>query len=118
MKRNEIPNLKRISSYQYDNIFNTHLDNDGFYYYNMYNSIKLPSDISRAAYKLYIFKEGDYWTKLADKYYGDKKLWWIILIANDIINPLKLPPTGTELKILKAEVVSMILNQMLNGRSK
>lgn len=117
MKRNETPKLKRISSYQYDNIFNVHTDENGFYYYNMYNSLKLPANISRGAYDIHKFKEGDYWTQLADRYYGNKKLWWIILIANNIINPLELPSTGTELKILKPGAITIILNEMLNGSS-
>jgi hypothetical protein len=118
MKRNYIKGIKRISSYQYDNIFNTHIDESGLYYYNMYNSIKLPENFSKATYDIHTFREGDYWTKLASKYYGNKKLWWVILVANNIINPLKLPETGTELKILKPEAVSLILNEVLNDNSK
>lgn len=117
MKRNDIKNLRRISNYQYDNIFNTHIDDDGFYYYNMYNSIHIGDSISKSAYTIHKYIQGEYWTKLADKYYGNKKLWWIILVANNITNPIKFPSPGTELKILTPEAVSSILFQILNGSS-
>lgn len=115
MKRNQIKELSKISNYNYDTIFNVHKDSDGMYFYNMYNSIYIPDDISPLSYDTHVFGEGDYWTKLANQYYGDKRLWWIILVANNILNPLKLPEGGTPIKILKPEVVSEILNQTVNG---
>lgn len=114
MKRNETDNLKKISNYQYDTIFDIHKDESGYYYYNMYNSVHVPEDISPAYYDEHIFQIGDFWTKLSEQYYGNKKLWWVILISNNIINPLKLPEAGTKLKILKPEVVQSILLQTIN----
>lgn len=117
MKRNQIKELPKISNYNYDVIFNTYKTEDGYYYYNMYNSIYIPEDISPLTYDKHIYTEGEFWTKLADQYYGDKRLWWVILVANNIMNPLKLPEPGTILKILKPEAVSEILNQTVNGGS-
>ena len=114
MKRSEIPELKRISSFQYENIFNVIKDEDGMYFYNLYNSVHI-GDIQAGLYDEHPFSEGDYWTKLADTYYGEPNLWWIIVVANNIQNPLTLPAPGTKLKILKDFVVSDILNQILNG---
>lgn len=115
MKRNKIDNIKKISNYQYDNIFNVYETKDGLYFYNLYNNVIIDENIAKIFYKIHTFREGEYWTLLADKYYGDHKLWWVILIANKIKNPLRLPEAGTELKILNPEVVSNILNQILNG---
>lgn len=115
MKRNQIKDIPKISSYNYDSIFNVYEDENGMYFYNLYNSIYIDDDISPLAYTTHIFSSEDFWTKLADQYYGDKRLWWVILVANNITNPLKLPEAGTPIKILKPEVVSDILNQALNG---
>lgn len=117
MKRNQIKDLKQISSYQLDNIFNVYKDSNGFYFYNMFNSIHIDDDISPTLYKEHVFSEGDYWTKLANNYYGNQKLWWVILAANNINNPLDLPEPGTKLKILNDAVVSHILSQIINGTS-
>jgi nucleoid-associated protein YgaU len=117
MKRSSIPELSKISRYQYDNIFNVYKTDNGFYYYNLYNTVQIDPDIDPIYYQEHFFSEGDYWTKLAHTYYGNQSLWWIILIANNIKNPLALPPFGTKLKILKDFVVSDILNNIINGPS-
>ena len=115
MKRKDITELKRISSYNYENIFPVELSEDGLYYYNLYNSIFV-GDVDAGLYTLHDFSVGEFWTSLAKKYYGEPKLWWMIVIANEIQNPLTLPEPGTKLKILKDFVVSDILSEILNGR--
>lgn len=115
MKRKDIDNLKRISSYNYENIFNVELTEDGNYYYNLYNSVFV-GEIDAGLYNEHSFSEGEFWANLAKRYYGEPKLWWVIAIANQVQNPLDLPEPGTKLKILKDFVVSDILSQILNAR--
>lgn len=43
-------------------------------------------------------KETDFLDTLADKYYSDKTLWWIIAKANNIVGRWSVPP-GTKLRI-------------------
>jgi hypothetical protein len=44
--------------------------------------------------------------------YGEIKLWWIITLANNIINPVEPLVVGSTLKIPNVEVVSEILTQI------
>ena len=44
-------------------------------------------------------REGDQIDLLADHYFGDPKLWWIIADYNGIAFPLELPAHGTVIRI-------------------
>ena len=55
--------------------------------------------IAVGANDVYIFAmETDYLDSLADKFYRDSTLWWIIAQANSIKNTLK-APTGKQIRI-------------------
>ena len=113
MKRKDIKELGEISRYNLDNIFDVHKDENGIYFYNLYNSVYFDDNISTSLYTEHIFSEGDTWTTLSYKYYKTVELYWIILAANNIQNPLNLPDSGTKLKILKDFVVSDILSSKI-----
>ena len=47
-----------------------------------------------------ITTSGDRYDTLAQQYYGDKSLWWIISTANDSLEQNSLyPPLGTQIRI-------------------
>lgn len=109
--------MKKITSPQlnlYDlaNIFNTYEDVDGIQFYNLYNSIKIDGDIDPSLYDEIYFSQVDTWVELSQKHYGTTYLWWVILVANNINNPLEEITPGTRIKILKPNVVSQILSQL------
>jgi len=71
--------------------------NDGKRYYN---SVRYP-EIPRLEDDIYVFTtEGDRFDILAQQYYKDSSLWWVISIANpDLqLNTLFIPQ-GTQLRI-------------------
>ena len=81
---------------RYQNIFISRT-NDGKRYYN---SVRYP-EIPRLEDDIYVFTtEGDRFDILAQQYYKDSSLWWIISIANpDLqLNTLFIPQ-GTQLRI-------------------
>lgn len=62
------------------------------------NTTRYPK-IPVGANDIYIFaSEADYLDTLAQKFYRDSSLWWIIAQANGIKNTLK-APEGTQLRI-------------------
>ena len=116
MKRNQISELKPISNYLYENIFNVHKDKDGMYYYNLYNTLQFDGSIASNFYREHVVSSGDYWTKLSRKYYGSTELWWLICVVNNIVDPFSIPEPGTVLKILNQEIVGEIVTEIqLNG---
>jgi hypothetical protein len=111
MKRNDIPDIDDKLFFQnYENLFNVYETKDGYYYYNITRKVNIPEDISISYYAPYIVEYGDTWTGLAYKFYNDVKLWWIICVANQVMNPCTMPTPGYVLNILRKEVVQDILS--------
>ena len=66
----------------------------------MYSNVKYPF-IPRSLTDIYIYvKEGMRYDTLAQQYYGDSNLWWIIAVANEqtLQNSLY-PVLGSQLRI-------------------
>ena len=66
----------------------------------MYTTTRYP-DIPRSFEDIYIYTTiGDRFDTLAQQYYGDSSLWWIISTANDstLQNSL-IPPIGSQIRI-------------------
>lgn len=110
MKRNDIQDIQEQIFFQnYENLFNVYATTNGDYFYNLIRKINIPDDIGSQHYRIYTVLEGDTWTLLAHRFFGDVKLWWIICLANGIQNPLLFPEAGTNLKIFTNSVVQNIL---------
>lgn len=66
----------------------------------MYASVRYPS-IPRSFDDVYVYTTiGDRFDSLAQQFYGDSSLWWIISIANDNLKQDSLtPPLGSQIRI-------------------
>lgn len=97
--------------HQFDlaNIFDVYTDEDGLEFYNLFQSINIEGDIDPTLYSEHLWSGTDNFYHLSYQYYNTTRLWWVILIANNIINPFDDIQPGTKLKILKQPVVSQIL---------
>ena len=42
-----------------------------------------PEDYKRLSFVYHVWKTGDRFYKLADKYYNDTKFWWVIALFNE-----------------------------------
>jgi len=56
--------------------------------------------------------KGDRLDIIANQYYGDSKLWWIIASSNNISADSLFPPSGTQLRI--PQNISEFLNSYKN----
>ena len=67
---------------------------------NMYQTVKYP-EIGRSFEDIYVYTTiGDRFDTLAQQYYGDSSLWWVIANANGSLRRDSLtPPIGTQLRI-------------------
>lgn len=111
MKQNQISNLPKLKPENMENIFNVHKNVDNKYFYNLLQTIELPSDLPEGYYNTYTVKYQDTWPNISYMAYNTPNLWWIIVGANNIMNPTSIPKPGTKIKLYKPEVVSLILNQ-------
>lgn len=112
--QNNIDVLPKLNDYNYENLFKVYRDSDDTpYYYNILNTIAFPSDLDPSVYYEYTVP-GPFitWTNLSYKVYGTIKLWWIICLTNNIINPTQYPEGGAKLKIIRPEYVREILSSI------
>ena len=124
MKHNEITDLPTINIENLENIFNVYQDKDGMYFYNLLQTIEFPQKLPLNLFDTYVVKPGDTWPLISHKTLNNTGLWWIILLANNIKNPILSvsqvktkknvygPIPGTTLKIPIMEVVKEVLFQM------
>lgn len=101
---------ENLSSFDYANIFTQYTDENNQQFFNLLQNFYIEGEIDPSLYNSYYFTEHDDWYTLAYKFYNDYRLWWVILIANNIINPFELP--NNPIKILKSNVVSEIISKI------
>lgn len=100
----------------YENIFrvySTENSNEGnFLYYNLLNSVYLSNLLSPTTYYTITINRRLPWTAISYNEYRTIELWWLIALANNIFNPVNYPAPGTVLKIIKPELVKVIINDI------
>lgn len=110
--RSEILELPEIPSTCYENIFNVYTAEKGnnvYYYYNITNKVKLPTNLSEDVFVYYRITESLPWPLISYRIYNDINLWWVIMLSNNIRNPLILIQPGTIIKTIKKEYINTIL---------
>ena len=112
MKQNQITNLSRLQTENFENIFNVYQDSNGLYFYNLLNTVVFPANLPLTLFNTYSVKHGDTWPLISYKNYKTPNLWWIILLGNDIHNPVAKIEPGTIIKIPVASVVKEVLAQL------
>jgi hypothetical protein len=105
---NDVDQLAPISEYNFENIFSIHQDGD-FYFYNILKTINFPEDMSDSYYTKYRVKSNTPYTSLSFKFYNTIKLWWLIVLANNINNPVQFVKPGNTLKIIRPEFIPQVL---------
>lgn len=111
--QNNIIDLKNIDLSRYENIFKIYNTGEkNFFYYNINKKISLPDDIDERLFYHIVLPEGVPLTTLSYNAYGTINLWWLILITNNITNPVKGLPTGKKLRILQPKFVEQILDSI------
>lgn len=112
MKQNQIKDLPNLSIENYENIFNVYREDDGMYYYNLLNTIVFPPNLPSSAFRQYTIQYGDTWPYISYKAYKTPNLWWLILLANEIINPINSVIVGEQILIPIEAVVKEVLSQL------
>jgi nucleoid-associated protein YgaU len=112
MYQNSIKELPRLKTENLENIFHIYQNENDLYFYNLLQTIHFPQNLPDSYFQQYNVTYGDTWPYISYKVYGDTRLWWIITLANNIINPTHVLNSGDILKIPNIEVVSEILTQI------
>lgn len=106
-------NPQSFNPSQWINLFNIYQDNNGNYFFNLFNSLQLKDDdINPVYYDEYYATDSDNLFHLSHKFYGNLQLWWIIAEVNKVNDPFFIE--DQKLKILKPEIVSQIIEFVLD----
>lgn len=65
---------------------------------NLFRTVDYTNDTENLQYHIVKPTEANRIDKIAHDYYGDSSFWWLIAIANNMINPFVLVP-GTTIKV-------------------
>lgn len=113
MKRqNQIKDLSRLNYENFENMFNVYQTEDGLYYYNLVQNIIFPQNLPKTLFNKYVISYGDTWPLVSFKTLKTPNLWWVILLANGIRNPITTCEVGKEINIPIDEVIREVLNQI------
>jgi hypothetical protein len=103
---------------RYENIFNVYqfdtVNNDTYAFYNIMSKISIPNGLDPNVYQLYRIESQIALTTLSHRLYNTQHLWWLIMVVNNLRNPVKLIESGSILKIVKNEYLDLIFDALKN----
>lgn len=111
--QNQIKDLPNLNDLRYENIFKVYKTDNNHYYYNILNTVTIPADLDPSAYYYINYNKHTPWTVISYNQYGTTNLWWLIVLANQIRNPLKADDIS-QIKIIKSEYIRTIINEIHN----
>ncbi len=111
-KHNDIDELSNLSDNRYENIFNMGTNNN-YFFYNIIKTIKFPEELDSSIFDYKIINQKLPYTAVSYNVYGTQNLWWLILLSNNITNPVDVITPGTRLKIIKSKFVKDIVNTII-----
>jgi nucleoid-associated protein YgaU len=112
MKQNNIQDLPLLNPTNFENIFNVYQDSDSKYFYNILQTIALPTGLPDGYFNTYTTVPQDTWPYISYKVYGRIDLWWLIAQFNGIVNPTTPIDTGIKLRIPTISVVNAIIDSI------
>lgn len=97
----------------YENIFNAYkLENDNgnqYVFYNILNKVSLPDNIDDSVFKKFSIPGNMPLTTISYRIYKTIHLWWLIMLCNNIRNPIRLLAPGTVIRTIKPQYLSTVL---------
>lgn len=107
----DIPYLSKSDEYSYENFLRLYLTKDNQFFYNLLSTqIFIEGELNTSTYYTIRVNKKVPWTTLSYNEYRNMNLWWLIMVVNNIRNPLLFPEPGTELKILYPNYVRFVLD--------
>jgi hypothetical protein len=112
--RHEMSELGVLDDEMYENIFSVYMK-DNHYVYNILKRVTLPPGAIDTEFFTYeVITAETPWTSISYRYYQTIKLWWVLCVLNNILNPVYNIRAGTVIKVLKPAYLQEVLNAILN----
>tara|TARA_E500000318_G_C3472461_1_gene177069 strand:- start:215 stop:577 length:363 start_codon:yes stop_codon:yes gene_type:complete len=104
--QNNILQLPELDQFRYENIFKVYQTGEkNYFYYNIVKKIEIPDDIEQRFFNYITLQKNMPLTAISYDIYGTMELWWLLLIVNNIQNPVKNLPSGEKIKYILPEIV-------------
>ncbi len=104
--------LPDLELYRYENIFKLYKQGENdYYYYNILKKIKIPEDINEQIFDFVKFPHAMPLTTLSYRVYGTTYLWWLIMVVNDISNPMSIE-SGKRVRVVKKASLKVLLESI------
>jgi hypothetical protein len=109
----DIPTLEELGEYRYENFFRIYVTENKQYFYNLQSfSVYFLEELDPSTYYDITITKALPWTAISYNEYRTMDLWWLIMVINQIYNPLKFPKAGTTLKILLPQYIKIVMNKL------
>lgn len=87
---------------------------------DVWNAFNITDDFKKntIAIQNYLVEEGDTWSSISQKIYGDRRLWWVIALYNNIEDPFQLyydfgvKEKTVRIQIMNQEYIFSLLNEI------
>jgi hypothetical protein len=97
---------------------------DGIVMADLWRSWQVSQDFREKVkeFDTYVLQEGDRWDTLAQFFYGDRQLWWILVIFNEIENPFEIyfdktiKNVMTTIKLIRPNDINILINEVRRKR--
>jgi hypothetical protein len=110
--QSQVAGLPPLADVRYENIFRMYPTNVNQYYYNLLQSLYIDGNIDPKKVYYMTVKESLPWSIISYNAYGITELWWLIVLVNNIDNPVKQPDNGTVLKLIRPEYISSVITEI------
>jgi hypothetical protein len=117
MKKGDILELNR-SSFSYENFFNVYETDQGFRFFNILKNISVFSSNNSEIEEEYTADYTDTWYSISYKVYGTLNLWWLVCLYNNVTNPFEKIKARTLIKVLKPDLVGIVISEINKQLSK
>lgn len=83
---------------------------------NIFRSYEVSDSVTdnEEYFDIHLVEADDWWENIAYKYYGTAKLWWVIPLMNQTLNPFEALGPGDRIKVLKKKYVYILLKDVEN----
>lgn len=98
----------------YLNLFNILKDDDDQYFLNIFRSFVINEELVMDIlyYQTYEIDDQDWYDTISYKYYNDVSLWWLPLVTNTVLNPFEEIEPGKLIKILKSNLIPLVVKEI------
>ena len=104
--------LLNTSQLKLFNILRDTVDDEKFL--NIFRAYSINSSIlaDTTFYTTYQVGHDEWWDNISYALYGTPRLWWVLALMNDVVNPFEELVEGTNIKVLRAEYLYTLFKEL------